>query len=88
MNPDESSRSQTLALLDRLKTEMPEVWDQARVVGRWVWLEFNVAPVKSVRTRLKELGFHWNRERSCWQHPCGVPSGRSYRPAGLAHDAP
>ena len=23
---------------------MPEIWGQAEVVGRWVWLEFNVAP--------------------------------------------
>ncbi len=67
----------TLALLGRLKTEMPELWGQAEVVGRWVWLEFNVAPQKQIRGKLRELGFHWNRERKCWQHPCGVPTERS-----------
>src|SRR5882672_11333732 len=67
----------TLALLGRLKTEMPEIWGQAEVVGRWVWLEFNVAPEKSVRGKLRELGFHWNRTRSCWQHPCGFSTDRS-----------
>ncbi len=48
----------TLALLDKLKTEMPELWGQAQVVGKWVWLEFNVPPMQEVRSKLKELGFH------------------------------
>src|ERR1700704_3680198 len=69
--------SGTLALLGRLKTEMPEIGGQAEVVGRWVWLEFSVAPEKPVRGKLKELGFHWNSERRCWQHPCGSPTPRS-----------
>jgi DNA repair protein RadC len=67
----------TLELLSKLKTEMPELWDKAEVVGKWVWLEFNVAPLKEVRDKLKELGFHWNHTRRCWQHPCGVSSARS-----------
>ena len=46
---------------------MPEVFEQAQVVGKWVWLEFNVAPVKPIRDNLKELGFHWNAGRKCWQ---------------------
>jgi hypothetical protein len=62
----------TLELLSKLKTEMPELWEQAEIVGRWVWLEFNVPPLKSIRDRLKQLGFHWNHVRRCWQHPCGV----------------
>jgi len=66
-----------LDLLGRLKTEMPELWGQAQVVGKWVWLEFNVPPLKEVRGKLKELGFHWNGPRKCWQHPCGVPSLRA-----------
>jgi hypothetical protein len=66
-----------LSLLDRLKTEMPEIWGQAQVVGKWVWLEFNVPPVDEIRTNLKKLGFHWNGQRKCWQHPCGVPRSRS-----------
>jgi hypothetical protein len=73
-NPErQAARSlQTVALLDRLKTEMPELWGQAEVVGKWVWLEFSTPPLHIIRTKLKELGFHWNRERRCWQHPCGV----------------
>jgi hypothetical protein len=62
----------TIELLDRLKSEMPEIWNQAQVVGNWVWLEFNVAPDPEVRANLKKLGFHWNPTRHCWQHPCGV----------------
>ena len=67
----------TLTLLDRLKTEMPEIWGQARIVGKWVWLEFNVPPVQEIRANLKKLGFHWNGQRKCWQHPCDVPRDRS-----------
>lgn len=69
----------TLALLDRLKREMPEIWNDALVVGKWVWLEFNVPPVKEIRSRLSNLGFHWNRDRKCWQHPCGESRARSSR---------
>src|ERR1017187_6907979 len=66
-----------VALLEKLKTEMPEIWDQAQVVGKWVWLEFNIPPAGVIRERLKQLGFHWNGQRKCWQHPCGVPSRHS-----------
>lgn len=69
----------TTALLERLKTEIPEIWGQAQVVGKWVWLEFNVPPLDEIRAKLKELGFRWNRQRQCWQHPCGVFRRRSSR---------
>lgn len=67
----------TLSLLERLKAELPAVWDRAQVVGKWVWLEFNVVPDKEIRENLKKLGFHWNHIRRCWQHSCGVPCGHS-----------
>lgn len=74
----------TLALLDKLKSDMPEIWNQAQIVGKWVWLEFNVPPLVQIRSKLKELGFHWNGGRKCWQHPCGAPSKRSARdPRGV-----
>ena len=69
----------TLLLLEKLKSEMPEVWTQAQVVGKWVWLEFNVPPLKEVRESLKSLGFHWNGGRKCWQHPCGATQTRDER---------
>jgi hypothetical protein len=69
----------TLALLDRMKNEAPEMWTKAQVVGSWVWLEFNVPPLQEVRSKLKDLGFHWNGGRKCWQHPCGNSRPRSGR---------
>jgi DNA repair protein RadC len=66
-----------MSLLGRLKAEMPEVFNQAQVVGKWVWLEFNVPPLKAVRGKLKDLGFHWNHVRQCWQHPCGIHRSHS-----------
>jgi hypothetical protein len=77
MKQNEASFSETIALLDRMKSNAPELLDQAQVVGRWVWLEFNVAPEPQVRGKLKELGFHWNGVRKCWQHPCGDSRPRS-----------
>jgi hypothetical protein len=67
-----STGSETLGLLSRLKQELPEVFNQAQIVGNWVWLEFSVAPDPEIRANLKKLGFHWNPKRQCWQHPCGV----------------
>ncbi len=68
----QDAKSSTLALLTKLKTDIPDVFQQAEVVGSWVWLEFNVPPEPQIRGKLKELGFHWNGQRKCWQHPCGV----------------
>lgn len=79
MSANSASTTDTLALVDRLKKEMPELWEQAQVVGKWVWLEFNVPPLRNIRSQLKELGFHWNGQRKCWQHPCGVHRSRSGR---------
>src|SRR5437016_5444014 len=77
MNQEDASMANTLDLLSKLKAQMPEIWSQAEIVGKWCWLEFNVAPAKEVRDKLKELGFHWNRVRRCWQHPCGGARGKS-----------
>jgi hypothetical protein len=76
MNSNESSRA-TLALLERLNREMPEIIGNTQVVGHWVWIEFSTPPLENVRGRLRQLGFHWNGQRRCWQHPCGVQRGRS-----------
>src|SRR5207248_2551287 len=79
MPENTASATETFALLDRLKKEMPEMWNQALVVGKWVWLEFSVPPLPEIRAKLKELGFHWNKSRKCWQHPCGIHKARSGR---------
>ena len=72
-----ASATETRALLTRLKSEMPEIWSQAQIVGSWVWLEFSIAPAKEIRAGLRNLGFHWNKVRQCWQHPCGNSRTRS-----------
>lgn len=79
VNTENASMTNTLALLDRLKFELPEIWNEALVVGNWVWLEFNIPPIQEMRAKLKDLGFHWNRDRRCWQHPCGQSRARSFR---------
>lgn len=79
MSEENSSETNAMALLDRMKQELPEIWSQAEVVGKWVWLEFNVPPLREIRTKLKEIGFHWNGARKCWQHPCGLHRTRSGR---------
>lgn len=54
----------------------------ARVVGRWVWIEFDDKPSAEIRQGLKDMGFRWSRRRGQWAHNCGHDSrpARSYRP--------
>ena len=54
----------------------------ARVVGRWVWIEFESKPSAEVRQGLKDMGFRWSRCRGQWAHNCGHNSkpALSYRP--------
>lgn len=60
-------------LLKVLGVKAPELFRLAEVVGKWVWVQFKDAPAAEVRQQLAQLGFHWNRTRQAWQHPCGVP---------------
>lgn len=66
-----NSSLDTLTVLARLKEQQPEVWEQAEVVGKWVWITFEMKPAEQIREYLLDLGFHWNHTRSCWQHSCG-----------------
>lgn len=54
----------------------------ARVVGQWVWIEFESKPAQEVRDLLKSAGFKWSRRRGQWAHNCGHASrpAQSYRP--------
>ena len=58
-------------LLSKLRTEAPRFYDMAEVVGAWVWIQFGERQPSTVTAELSELGFHWNKRRACWQHPCG-----------------
>ena len=54
----------------------------ARVVGRWVWIQFESKPSVEIRQALKDFGFRWSRRRGQWSHNCGLPTkpSRNYRP--------
>ena len=67
----------TQLVLAELQRDCPEAWEAARVVGSWVWVQFADKPPGAVRDKLRALGFHWNRRRQSWQHPCGKFSGPS-----------
>ena len=62
----------TDALLALLRKETPSFFELAEVVGNWVWIQFAEKQPPTVTSVLAELGFHWNRKRQSWQHPCGM----------------
>ena len=72
----------TWRLLNLLRCSAPQMFSRAEVVGKWVWIQFQVEPPVAVRQRLAEFGFHWNNVRQTWQHPCGTPAldGANYDP--------
>ena len=59
-------------VLGLLHTVNPDLFTLAEVVGKWVWVHFKEQPAATLRQQLAQLGFHWNRERQAWQHPCGA----------------
>ena len=62
----------TPKVLNLLLNSLPDVYRAAEVVGKWVWVTFKETPAAEIRQQLAQLGFHWNRERQAWQHPCGL----------------
>jgi hypothetical protein len=62
----------TSKVLQLLQQASPDVFRLAEVVGKWVWVTFKEQPAAEIRQQLAQLGFHWNRERQAWQHPCGA----------------
>jgi len=62
----------TERVLGALHRWMPRQHGLAKVVGNWVWIQFAEPPAQQIRQELSELGFHWNRKRQLWQHPCGT----------------
>ena len=87
----------TPKVLSALHQQLPAAYRLAEVVGRWVWVTFKEQPAAEIRQQLAQLGFHWNRERQAWQHPCGKFSlgsqqdphekYSSYRPASVRRSA-
>jgi hypothetical protein len=73
---DSEARKQNRSLptpkvLTLLHQQAPAAYRLAEVVGKWVWVTFKEQPAAEIRQQLAQLGFHWNRERQAWQHPCG-----------------
>src|SRR6187402_3345592 len=60
----------TQELLALLRQEAPQFYSLAEVVGKWVWIQFPEKQPAEVTKALAEFGFHWNRIRQTWQHPC------------------
>ena len=63
---------ETEKLLALLRSETPNFFELAEVVGKWVWIQFSDKQPSDVTKVLAELGFHWNNTRQTWQHPCGT----------------
>ena len=62
----------TESLLAVLRGSAPRYFELAEVVGKWVWIQFADKQSNEITRVLAELGFHWNRARQTWQHPCGL----------------
>ena len=87
----------TPKVLTLLHQQLPAAYRLAEVVGKWIWVQFKEQPAAEIRQQLAQLGFHWNRERQAWQHPCGQfrlssnndPHEKysSYRPASIRRSA-
>jgi hypothetical protein len=61
----------TRDLLALLRTEAPDLYSLAQIVGKWVWIQFPDKQPSTVTARLAQFGFHWNNKRKVWQNPCG-----------------
>ena len=68
---DKNRSLPTDKVLDLLREFQPAQYEQAEVVGKWIWITFPEPPPEQVRSQLSQFGFHWNNVRKCWQHPCG-----------------
>ena len=62
----------TETLLALLRSDAPDFFTVAEVVGKWVWIQFSEKQPSQITRVLAELGFHWNNTRQTWQHPCGT----------------
>ena len=75
IDTEERKKNRTMPtdkVLALLHTVNPDLFNLAEVVGKWIWVSFKEQPAATLRQQLAQLGFHWNRERQAWQHPCGA----------------
>jgi hypothetical protein len=59
-------------VLNFIKSELPQQYEMAEIVGRWIWLNIPKNKHRATVNTLWRLGFHWNQRRCVWQHPCGA----------------
>ena len=59
-------------VLDFLRTQLPQQYALAEIVGRWIWLDVPAASNRVAANALYRMGFHFNHRRGVWQHPCGA----------------
>jgi hypothetical protein len=62
----------TNTVLEFLRKQLPEQYELAEVVGKWIWIDFPAKSHRAAANTLHRLGFHWNQRRCVWQHPCGA----------------
>jgi hypothetical protein len=62
----------TQKVLDFLRSQLPQQYELAEIVGKWIWLDFPSKSHRAATNTLWRLGFHWNQRRCVWQHPCGA----------------
>ena len=62
----------THSVLSLLKAKLPQQYELAEIVVRWIWLNFPARSHRAAANTLWCLGFHWNQRRCLWQHPCGA----------------
>jgi hypothetical protein len=62
----------TQKVLEFLRAQLPQQYELAEIVGKWIWLEFPKASNRAAANTLHRLGFQWNQRRCVWQHPCGA----------------
>jgi hypothetical protein len=73
----QNRRLNTARVLNYLRTRLPNQYELAEVVGKWVWLDVSPTKQPNLAGLLWAVGFHWNQRRGVWQHPCG-----SFNPLG------
>lgn len=59
-------------VLNLLDNEAPLLCRMAQIVGKWVWIQFPERQSREITSLLSQVGFHWNKNRQIWQHPCGI----------------
>jgi hypothetical protein len=61
----------TQKVLDFLRSHLPQQYELAEIVGKWIWLDFPSESHRAAANTLWRLGFHWNQRLCVLKHPSG-----------------